>query len=288
MHKRVGFTLIEILVVISIIAILIAILMPSLNVAKEKARAVICQNYLHQWGVFFNILASENEGKLVDRESKDFTGESCRTQQFSYYIDTFHYPTFCPSAKKKVVTTVTSGSFGFGGSSGVGSTTMAWYCPRHPTRTGSYGLNGYSPAYNQFGMRNMFMGFSPDNQSQNAASQGWKNVNQKNAKNIPLMLDCALWAGFPKATDAPPATKDQTASNAWVSTGSNGMVSFTINRHSGGINSLFMDSSVRKVGLKELYTLKWGPDFNTQGQWTVTGGVKSTSWPTWLRNFRDY
>ncbi len=270
MHKRIGFTLIEVLVVISIIALLIAILMPSLNGAKEKARAVICQSNLHQWGVLFNVIANENNGQLVDRDD----WERCRTQQFAYYIDTFHYPTFCPSAKRK------------GSTTGVGSATLAWYCPNHTWRTGSYGLNGYSPAYNKSG-RSMFTGFNPD-QSQNSAAQGWKNVLQKGTNNIPLMMDCALWAGFPKATDAPPTSKDQTTSQAWVSSGSNGMVSFSINRHSGGINSLFMDSSVRKVGIKELWTLKWSPDFNTQGQWTVAGGVKPESWPQWIRNLKDY
>ncbi len=34
-----------------------------------------------------------------------------------------------------------------------------------------------------------------------------------------------------------------------------------------------MDWSVRKVGLKELYTLKWHKSFNTRGPWTQAGGV---------------
>ena len=49
-----------------------------------------------------------------------------------------------------------------------------------------------------------------------------------------------------------------------------------------------MDWSVRKVGLKELWTLKWHTAFHTDGQWTKVGGVQPDDWPEWMRNFKDY
>jgi len=63
---------------------------------------------------------------------------------------------------------------------------------------------------------------------------------------------------------------------------------FYIDRHDGGINVLFMDWSVRKVGLKELWTLKWSREFDMADPWTKAGGVKANDWPKWMRNFKDY
>jgi hypothetical protein len=56
--------------------------------------------------------------------------------------------------------------------------------------------------------------------------------------------------------------------------------SLCINRHEGNINSLFMDWSVRKVGLKELWTLKWNPQYNTMGPWTKRGGCDLKTGPS--------
>jgi len=59
-------------------------------------------------------------------------------------------------------------------------------------------------------------------------------------------------------------------------------------RDDGGINFVFLDWSVRKVGLKELWTLKWDREFDTAGPWTKAGGVRPGDWPEWMRRFKDY
>ena len=51
---------------------------------------------------------------------------------------------------------------------------------------------------------------------------------------------------------------------------------------------LFLDYSIRRVELKELWMLKWSKQSNTAGPWTKAGGVRPEDWPPWMRGFKDY
>ncbi len=55
-----AFTLVELLVVISIIAVLLAVLMPSLNKAKSNAKKVVCMSTLKQIAIGMNAYAAAN------------------------------------------------------------------------------------------------------------------------------------------------------------------------------------------------------------------------------------
>ena len=59
--RRRGFTLIELLVVIAIIALLVSILLPSLNKAKELARKVTCATHLKQVHTSLLFYCEDNE-----------------------------------------------------------------------------------------------------------------------------------------------------------------------------------------------------------------------------------
>lgn len=62
-HKNCGFTLLELLVVITIIGILAALLLPALSMTKSYARSVSCKNHLHQMGLALQMYVHDSQGK---------------------------------------------------------------------------------------------------------------------------------------------------------------------------------------------------------------------------------
>jgi prepilin-type N-terminal cleavage/methylation domain-containing protein/prepilin-type processing-associated H-X9-DG protein len=62
--RRRGFTLVELLVVIGIIAIMISIMLPALNKVRDKARAVQCASNARQLFLCCQMFAQDNGGRL--------------------------------------------------------------------------------------------------------------------------------------------------------------------------------------------------------------------------------
>jgi prepilin-type N-terminal cleavage/methylation domain-containing protein len=73
--RRPAFTLIEVLVVVAIIALLVAILLPSLTTARDQAKRVVCGSQLRQTGVCLTHYVTANKGQLpvIYRSTTSFT-----------------------------------------------------------------------------------------------------------------------------------------------------------------------------------------------------------------------
>ncbi|MDI6451918.1 hypothetical protein, partial [Anaerobaca lacustris] len=110
--------------------------------------------------------------------------------------------------------------------------------------------------------------------------RSWASCDVRGASRIPAIFDCATQEGAISHLDSPPEYEYALAPEwpypyrVW---------SVCMNRHSEAINMLFLDWSARRVGLKELWTFKWRPEFNTSGPWTKAGGVLPDDWPEWMR-----
>ena len=262
MKRRKGFTLIELLVVIAVIALLMAILMPALARVKKQAKAIACQSNLHQWALVFKMYTAENDGYFW---SGDITGDGwkqyCWVQPLKPYHSDEAELRFCPMATKLR----TEGG-------------------RDPFA--AWDTRGDRSSY---GMNNWVTNPRPGKEfihAREATKDNWRNVYVvEGAANIPLFLDCAFVEGKPYDVAVPPEYDGDIAS--W-GVSAQQMKRFCLNRHDGFTSSLFLDCSVRKIGLKELWTLKWHRSFNTAGPWTKAGGVQVSDWPEWMRRFRDY
>jgi prepilin-type N-terminal cleavage/methylation domain-containing protein len=267
-----GFTLIEVLVVVAIIALLVAILLPQLTRARRRAQNVVCQANLNQWGKIWAMYCQTNQDSFNDGEVDGagwHRGEWITVLRSQYY--TKMEILRCPLATKRRV-----------GGDEWGGPFNTYYMP--VGGSGTHG-GGEEPSY---GMNDWVSNPLPGVtkiQGRPTANNWRRSSAAKYPDRVPVFADCMWRGGGPFESGEkgdPPATD-----GAWSGAGAE-IEHFCINRHERYINSLFMDWSVRRVGLKELWKLKWHRNFNTAGPWTRAGGCTPGKWPAWMQRFTDY
>jgi prepilin-type N-terminal cleavage/methylation domain-containing protein len=264
MKRKNAFTLVELLVVIAIIALLLAILMPSLGRAKKQGQSVVCGVHLKQWGTVWMMYAQDYNGKFF----RGMTGKGDTLDDW-WFSKLWKYAKteqmrFCPVAKKYSPTSTKyiGGTFEAWGpfefsENGVRTGKMAW---------ASYGINLWvlnpTPGVNPYGYN---------------AGNFWRSINVGGADKKPLMLDAAFSGAYADniSVQSVNAPLDK-GGYSWEYSPS--INTFCVDRHMGAINAVFLDFSVKKVGLKELWKQKWHRNYNTDESPRV--------WPAWMGNFK--
>jgi len=250
---RRAFPLIELLVVISIVALLMALLLPVLHKARKQAQTVARQANLHQWALLFQLYTSEHEGRWF-RPDGDASNYWWRLLE-PYYD------------------------------------TRGYYKLRGQSPEGIHGILR-CPAktwYDAHGYHLMPVNYHPNDWMYDSTMPSDTDVAElylrradasRSPGTVPVLLDSyiggGVWALFDTGTPPPPV--EGVMYGNW----------FCTPRHGGFVNGVFLDWSVRKVGLKELWTLKWPRRYDTAGPWTKAGGATPGDWPPWMRRFKEY
>jgi prepilin-type N-terminal cleavage/methylation domain-containing protein len=269
--KKHGFTLIELLVVIAVIAVLMGILMPALSMARKQARGAACMSKLKQWGLIWSMYVQDNNNKFPNGQLRN---KEDATWPRGLWVTALRtgwekHPELllCPTATK------------FDAGKDYGSFDMSYDMPDY---SDAYG-NTMKDERASYGMNCWAFSTSVDLQGR-AAEYHWKRIDHvSNAGNVPLFLDAMWRGGGPhwESTNAnaitPPSTNGQ-----WISAGYE-MMHFALDRHARGVNSLFMDFSVRKVKTKELWDLKWHNNYDTNR----ASRMSASWWGSWLSGQSD-
>jgi prepilin-type N-terminal cleavage/methylation domain-containing protein/prepilin-type processing-associated H-X9-DG protein len=269
--KKKGFTLIELLVVIAIIALLLAVVMPALQMAKRQAQAVICRSNLKQWCFVFYLYTEDNEGSFP----QGFAGFGIDAERAWMLGATLKYyeakeMRMCPSSKssdKPPGENNHGGTFRDWGPFRETESGEEWY---DSFATGSYGINNWcADIPNEL----PWWGLDHDN--------AIRKIYDKNNYKIPLIADSVFLDTAPRHFDPAPTDEEHERDEYSAAWDTYSIKFYSIDRHNGGINAAFADMHAQHVGIKQLWRLKWHANFDTSA-------LPPNAWPTWLQNYKDY
>ena len=228
---RRAFSLVELLVVVSIISMLLLLLSPVLGRARKLVRSVNCRSNLHQIQLAMTGYVQAYKGDIFRYYLTFDTFWVNHLRKFNGNIDDIR---LCPSAAKE----------GYG----VGSFCTAWTGRYSP---GSWMNNGQRFIYGSYGF-NAWLHPNPGRGPQEYYFGTLDKVRVPDT--VPAFLDANWVDGWLDHTDPPPPDRRG-------STTVPNLARFAIKRHGQSINGSFMDGSARNIPLDDLFQYQWSVGF---------------------------
>jgi prepilin-type N-terminal cleavage/methylation domain-containing protein/prepilin-type processing-associated H-X9-DG protein len=259
-NSRRGFTLVELLVVIGIIAVLIAILLPVLGKARHSARTIRCLSTLRQLELAWQLYTQEHPRHSIPYYVYDTGDLGLWIGQLRGVYSKIDNSRLCSQAEEPQPPDPASASLGWGG------VFSAWGGPMTNisiigNQTGSYAFNGWLYDYNTNGQRgwpdDLVPGMSDVDQL-----RFWRdrffNVPVQRSSEVPCFMDSAWIDTWPDSSQKPPWTLYAPPSQVVQG---NMMGRICLARHGRAINVSFCDGHCATVPLEQLWALYWRPEY---------------------------
>lgn len=299
MKKRKGFTLVELLVVISIIALLVSILMPALGKAREQAKDAICLVNTRSIGQTLQLYVMDFDDKFSPTWFYDdgtgalwSKGETAKVMWQFTAQDYYQDPEILLCSKNKSPDPISPaggaaadqpGEFSNDEKDPWGPTAWMDQLPVLGNKYAEFGpayagkpVSGYivNDWLGDTGAAPSLAGTRPNH---------WKKIQSQNANDIPMVLDGGWYSGWPDSFAIPsPDPLDKVQFNG--DGAQQAMNRFTFSRHRGGTQAVFMDMSARRVSVKGLWKLKWHKNYD-RGNAAATN--PNYPWPAWIEELQQ-
>ena len=278
-NRKIGFVLGELVVMLVCVVLLVLIFLPAQSRARQQAKNITCLANLHRIGQVFGTYTADydgyfNPGWWYSDGNGLLSQQPGGLEQVMWFFATRNYYQdpeilLCP---KNTLPDLDSPEFEFSNNDNDPWGPVPWM-PKLPILGDKYAEYGSAYAGKPVSgyCANDWLGTL----GVNTGEEQWERMQTEGANEIPMVLDGGWYSGAPYDFAIPPQDPDDKVQTSQLDS----FDRFVFSRHRGGTQAVFMDLSVRRVGVKELWRLKWHRQFDTANDAATNPPYP---WPEWI------